>query len=692
MKLIFLTTLFICLQFTSLPQSLWHIDPPAEEIYQIIGEDTSLTKLKELILSDETPSYVYEYAAKIIALKYPDTEKDFLIQNLNTQVDTAETDIYSEQWNKYYTDMEILGYLGVTNAIEGMNKVANYAPDSTAQLYAIRKLAEAGIYTYFDKLMTMFQEGDTLTKEIAITALGNYFEDETYKNGLIQLYETIVRSDNFGILENLCINQMEYYDTPKLVEILESRFNETYDETKFQYFEKLNRINSINQPKRSKQAIFSERDENFIIKYIPDYFDIKFGSFGNEYLKPDWIETLSKIKEDNFTLLVRNKADKFLEKFKPANLSINSSVTDMIDSLIGLIDVMHDYLWIGDDAFIAELKIELQSARTNLQNGDSVACATNIKSFQDTVDAVYKDSLNSGPRFVTLEGWKFLYWNAQYILDRLPEIPLESNISTYSLFATHSLWLKENSDILSGDIGVNEAGSAPFLDSQIELSIGMGTTSPSGYNIKANRIKVKQGSTINGDVYYNELDNNGTIAGSQNTPLELPLFTALPEFKSSTPGTNDILIPQNGEQTLQPGSYGDIQVKKGGKLIFTGGDYHINSFNGGDNNQIVFQSPAQVRIADKFDSGQGSYLGPEDTTTVSAKDIIFYVGGINGNNGNLGATPKAAKIGISNVIKANFYVPNGTLWIREHSEIEGSFIAKDIEFGIGAKVKLSSAF
>ena len=153
-----------------------------------------------------------------------------------------------------------------------------------------------------------------------------------------------------------------------------------------------------------------------------------------------------------------------------------------------------------------------------------------------------------------------------------------------------------------------------------------------------------------------------------------------------------IVIPINGAQTLQPGSYGTIQVKKNGKLILTGGVYNINLFNGGIDNQIVFQSPSEVRIADKFDSGQGSYIGPEDTTTVSAKDIIFYVGGINGSNGNLGATPKAAKIGISNSIRANFYVPNGTLWIKEHSVMEGRFIAKDIEVGIGVKVKLNSAF
>ena len=78
-------------------------------------------------------------------------------------------------------------------------------------------------------------------------------------------------------------------------------------------------------------------------------------------------------------------------------------------------------------------------------------------------------------------------------------------------------------------------------------------------------------------------------------------------------------------------------------------------------------------------------------TQVSAADIVFYVAGINGNTGNLGATPKAAKIGINNKVKANFYVPNGTLWIRQDSNVEGSFIGKDIIVGISAKVSLNAA-
>jgi uncharacterized repeat protein (TIGR02543 family) len=262
-----------------------------------------------------------------------------------------------------------------------------------------------------------------------------------------------------------------------------------------------------------------------------------------------------------------------------------------------------------------------------------------------------------------------------------------SLITTYSLFATHSMHLEQNSKVFSGDIGVNDAGSPPFLDSQVELSIGIGVTTAAGSSVKAHRIKVKSGATVHGSIHYNTIENNGTITGTQHTPLPLPLVATLPEFKSATPGTQNIEVPQNGTHTLQPDSYGDIMVRRNGRLILTGGTYHLSSFTGGDNVQLICQAPAEIRIAGKFDSGQGSFIGPEDTTLVSADKIMFHVGGINGTNGTLGATPKAAKIGIGNRVWASFYVPNGTLWIRQNSEATGQFIGKDVDVGIGVKVR-----
>ncbi|MGQ9799968.1 MAG: hypothetical protein ACUVRG_11915, partial [Ignavibacterium sp.] len=111
-------------------------------------------------------------------------------------------------------------------------------------------------------------------------------------------------------------------------------------------------------------------------------------------------------------------------KPKPPN---TKDIIQHIDTTITFIQDLYDYFWLGDLQFKDDLQSILEAAKTNLQNKDSLACRVQLKTFQDLVDNVYKDSLNTDPRFVTIEGWKFLYWNAQYILDRLPEPPVVVN-------------------------------------------------------------------------------------------------------------------------------------------------------------------------------------------------------------------------------------------------------------------------
>ena len=366
----------------------------------------------------------------------------------------------------------------------------------------------------------------------------------------------------------------------------------------------------------------------------------------------------------------------------PRFIADSSDSTLLLDTLLSYVIQSRSLEWISTDGIADKYSGYFNSAKANLQSNNVGAARATLQQVLHDVDIDSSSSLTS-------EAYALLRYNTEYLLDH---VPAGSFVSSYSLFAAHSLWLEQNADVVSGDIGVNETGDAPFLDSQVELSVGIGTSAASGSSIKANRIKVKQGSTVGSDVYYNELENNGTITGTQHTPLTLPLVSTLPEFKTATPGSQNITIPQNGTETLEPGSYGDILVRKSGRLTFTGGTYHLASLNTGDNVQLVFQAPSEIRIAGKFDTDQGAYVGPEDTTSQSANQIVFYIGGINGSNGNLGATPKAAQIGIANTVEANFYVPNGTLWIRQNSQATGAFIGKDVDVGIGVKIWLRSAF
>jgi alpha-amylase len=270
--------------------------------------------------------------------------------------------------------------------------------------------------------------------------------------------------------------------------------------------------------------------------------------------------------------------------------------------------------------------------------------------------------------------------------------PVDPTVANTVVFATNSVWLKQSADILSGHVLVNDASPGPVLDAQVELSIGQSVTTAAGFDLKAHRIKVKQGASVASDVYYNQLTNNGTITGALSTPLALPILSTLPPFESAPAGTVDIEIAQNDSISLAPGNYRDIIVRAKGKVLFTGGEYNVRSIDTRDNTKLWFGSATVVRIADKFDSDLKAYIGPQSGSGVDASDIIFYVAGVNGNNGNFGATPRAAQIGTNNTVVANFYVPNGTLWLRENTDAIGSFWARDVIVGEGVQVTLNSFF
>ncbi len=99
----------------------------------------------------------------------------------------------------------------------------------------------------------------------------------------------------------------------------------------------------------------------------------------------------------------------------------------LVDTLIAMKHRASDRGWLADDKFVNELDNGLANAQKHLARGDSANCAREVKTFQDKVNKQYQTTLDNekknkrrDKRFVTVEGWKFLFYNAQYILDRLP--------------------------------------------------------------------------------------------------------------------------------------------------------------------------------------------------------------------------------------------------------------------------------
>lgn len=261
-----------------------------------------------------------------------------------------------------------------------------------------------------------------------------------------------------------------------------------------------------------------------------------------------------------------------------------------------------------------------------------------------------------------------------------------------AVLATNSAWLQTGSDVLSGDVVVDQAGAGPFLNGGVELSIAGSATTPAGFDVAADSLLVAAGATVAGDAHYNGLSGTGPISGDQVTPLALPVFAGLPAFQTASPAGASVNVANNGTRTLAPGSHLDLVVGRRGTVTFTGGVYHFRSITVDREARLLFSAASEVRVQQKLSTKQSTVLQPAADAAIDASGIVLHVGGVNGTTGGLAATPKAVEIGTDNVVRANVYAPNGTLWLGDRTQATGAFVGRDVQVGVDAQVTLDSAW
>ena len=104
------------------------------------------------------------------------------------------------------------------------------------------------------------------------------------------------------------------------------------------------------------------------------------------------------------------------------------TVTTMLDTLVAYKHRSFASGLLGDDNFEKELDNGLRNAQKHLAKRDSTNARKEIETFQEKVDKEYEktssDQKKGKPRdrrYMTESGWKLLHFNAQFIIDRLPE-------------------------------------------------------------------------------------------------------------------------------------------------------------------------------------------------------------------------------------------------------------------------------
>jgi len=125
---------------------------------------------------------------------------------------------------------------------------------------------------------------------------------------------------------------------------------------------------------------------------------------------------------------VKGSVESAYEEYVPPVPRPTTLVATMLDTLISYKHRVFALGWLGDKNFVNELDNGLDNAKKHLAKGDSVNTYKEVQKVQEKIQKEYdktqenaKKNKPRDKRFVTTEGYKFLYYNAQYILDRLPD-------------------------------------------------------------------------------------------------------------------------------------------------------------------------------------------------------------------------------------------------------------------------------
>jgi Leucine-rich repeat (LRR) protein len=276
--------------------------------------------------------------------------------------------------------------------------------------------------------------------------------------------------------------------------------------------------------------------------------------------------------------------------------------------------------------------------------------------------------------------------------------PYEDNMFySHSIFATNTVRISNNAIINSGNVGVMNTREAVQADSlfsdtvyQENLHVDSDVYFEVDTSIYADSVFLERGASVY-NIYCNELTGEGEIRGETGILSEQVYDIYLPEYPEPQSGTEDFYVSWGERRTLPPGNYGTVLVSLKGTLVLTGGIYHFeNLVLGSYGSRVLVQGPVEIVIKNHLLSFIKGYIGPDEGCDISAKDIVIYAYGEDGQYGFFRGYPKTVQLGRYSEIFANIYAPNGTLWIRRDSVVKGAFVGRDVLVDFGAEVTLDS--
>lgn len=204
----------------------------------------------------------------------------------------------------------------------------------------------------------------------------------------------------------------EKYPTEAAPILVNTFKNDTDESSRITSLQHLFMIKYPDLPNLLKERLPQESVSAYRLIIIDSLLN-KFGTLENYKFVQNYLEN----ETDG---VAKSLLSRKLEKFTPGFPPIELPKMNLLDTLMFNTNQCFGYQWLKDESYKNELLVKLENAKNFLTSNDSLKCRSEVSSFQNSVNLVYQDSAGSIPKYVSNEGYKFLYHYAQYILDRLP--------------------------------------------------------------------------------------------------------------------------------------------------------------------------------------------------------------------------------------------------------------------------------
>lgn len=288
----------------------------------------------------------------------------------------------------------------------------------------IKILIEKNNYSQFNRVIEQLKsKNNAENRDILLNLLPAFFKIEELREEVIETLQFVLQNysssdDLFYVVNFTCA----FPESEKLQEALKKIAVEASSQ-EIRWWA-LVRLQETYNDENLLDLALNNLENTSISSEIDKYLSI----ITSEYT-PRSLLLLENLKDNSSNNVVREKAAEIYDNywwlyFEPVGKVFSYSLPQTLDSLHAHTQAVASYDWLGDQGFVKELTNRLENANRHLARGDSANAANQIANYQERLQQVYEqNSQNNNPRFVTEDGFKFLFKNAEYILSQLPQHP-----------------------------------------------------------------------------------------------------------------------------------------------------------------------------------------------------------------------------------------------------------------------------